>query len=150
MIELTLHEARRIAVAAQLLDGSAPASVTEVVRALGSVQVDPVSAVARAERMVLFSRLGPYDVADLGAALQRGELYEYWAHIVPASDYGIHRESMRLYPSGDGARARYIREWLAANAAFRRYVLRELRRRGPLLSRDLEDRSAAAAVWSLA
>ena len=142
VIELSLHEARRMAVAAQLLDGSAPASVTEVVRALGSVQVDPVSAVARAERMVLFSRLGPYDVADLDAALQRGELYEYWAHIVPASDYGIHRESMRRYPSGDGARARYIREWLAANAAFRRYVLRELRRRGPLLSRDLEDRSA--------
>ena len=28
-----------------------------------------------------------------------------------------------------------------ANAAFRRYVLRELERRGPLLSRELEDRS---------
>jgi uncharacterized protein YcaQ len=49
---------------------------------------------------------------------------------------------MRRYPRGDGARARYVREWLAGNAAFRRYVLRELRRRGPLLSRELEDRSA--------
>jgi hypothetical protein len=48
---------------------------------------------------------------------------------------------MRRYPRGDLARARYIREWLAANAAFRRYVLRELRRRGPLRSRDLEDHS---------
>jgi uncharacterized protein len=141
VIELSLAEARRLAVAAQLLDGRAPATVTEVVRALGSVQVDPVAAVARAERMVLFSRLGPYDVSDLEAALDRGELFEYWAHVVPASDYGIHREAMRRYPRGDGARARYVREWLAANAAFRRYVLRELRRRGPLLSRDLEDRS---------
>ena len=57
------------------------------------------------------------------------------------SDYGIHREAMRRYPRGDLTRERYIREWVEANAAFRRYVLRELRRRGPLLSRDLEDRS---------
>ena len=82
---------------------------------------------------------------QLDAALAGGELYEYWAHIVPTSDYGIHRETMRRYPRGDAARSRYVREWLAANAAFRRYVLRELRRRGPLRSRDLEDR--AAVPW---
>jgi len=141
VIELSCDDARRAAVAAQLLDGRAPATVTEVVRALGSVQVDPVASVARAERMVLFSRLGPYDVSELETALERGELFEYWAHIVATSDYGIHREAMRRYPRGDLTRARYIREWVAANASFRRYVLRELRRRGPLLSRDLEDRS---------
>ena len=145
MIELSLPEARQLAVAAQLLDGRAPKTVTEVVRALGSVQVDPVAAVARAERMVLFSRLGPYDDAELVAALDRGEVFEYWAHIVPTSDYGIHRESMRRYPRGDLTRSRYIRDWLAANASFRRYVLREIRRRGPLLSRELEDR--AAVPW---
>ena len=37
--------------------------------------------------------------------------------------------------------ARYWRDWMDANAAFRRYVLRELRRRGPLRTRDLEDRA---------
>ena len=47
--------------------------------------------------MVLFSRLGPYDTAELAAAVDRGEVFEYWAHIVPTSDYGIHRESMRRY-----------------------------------------------------
>ena len=145
MIELSIEEARQLAVSAQLLDGRAPATVTEVVRALGSVQVDPVAVVARAERMVLFSRLGPYDVAELAAVLERGEAFEYWAHIVPTTDYGIHRESMRRYPRGDLTRSRYIREWLAANASFRRYVLCEIRRRGPLLSRDLEDR--AAVPW---
>jgi hypothetical protein len=34
-------------------------------------------------------------------------------------------------------------EFLKTNAAFRRYVLRELERRGPLLSRELEDRSVS-------
>ena len=33
-------------------------------------------------------------------------------------------------------------EFLRTNVAFRRYVLRELERRGPLLARELEDRSA--------
>jgi uncharacterized protein YcaQ len=141
VIELSLEDARRAVVAAQLLDGASPATVTEVVQALGSLQVDPVATVARAERMVLFSRLGPYDVAELEASLAHGELFEYWAHIVATSDYGIHRESMRRYPRGDLTRERYVREWVTANAAFRRYVLRELRRRGPLQSRELEDRS---------
>jgi uncharacterized protein YcaQ len=38
-------------------------------------------------------------------------------------------------------RDRWRREFVQQNAAFRRYVLRELERRGPLLSRELDDRS---------
>ncbi len=52
---------------------------------------------------------------------------------------------MRRNPRGDAARAVYIRGWLEANKPFQRYVLRELRRRGPLRSRDLEDR--AVVPW---
>jgi uncharacterized protein YcaQ len=89
MIEPSIGEARRLAVAGQLLDGSAPSRVVEVVSALGALQVDPVAAVARAERMVLFSRLGPYDVTQLDPALDRGDLFEDWAHI--AHDAGVLR-----------------------------------------------------------
>jgi uncharacterized protein YcaQ len=42
------------------------------------------------------------------------------------------------------ASQRRTEEFLKTNAAFRRYVLRELDRRGPLLSRELDDRSAGA------
>jgi len=35
-----------------------------------------------------------------------------------------------------------VRDWLEVNDGFRRYVLGELEKRGPLRSRDLEDRSA--------
>ena len=123
-----------------------PATVTEVVRALGSVQVDPVAAVARARAHRALQPARPRTTSRSStAALERGELIEYRAHIVPATDFGIHRESMRRYPRGEGARARYVRAWLTANASFRRYVLRELRRRGPLRSRDLEDR--AVVQW---
>ena len=53
---------------------------------------------------------------------------------------------MRRYPGGgpEGARRRYVSEWLRANAAFRRYILAELRRRGPLRARELEDRSVVS------
>ena len=36
-------------------------------------------------------------------------------------------------------------EYLKENAAFRRYVLRELEPRGPLLSREIEDHAARSA-----
>jgi hypothetical protein len=114
----------------------------ETIDWLGSLQMDPTSAVARSERLVLWSRLGNYDLAELEKLRwETHELFDYWAHIVPASDYAIHRETMRRYPAGAWARSNYIHEWLAANTGFRRYILRELRKRGPLRSRDLEDRA---------
>src|SRR5215211_8759088 len=146
MTRLTLAEARKLAVAGQLLDGPQPHSILGVVEWLGSLQMDPTSAVARSERLVLWSRLGNYALAELERLRwETRDLFDYWAHIVPASDYATHRETMRRYPRGAYARSNYIHEWLAANAGFRRYVLTELRRRGPLRSRDLEDR--AAVPW---
>ena len=112
------------------------------------VQIDPTRVVARTEHLVLFSRLGRrFRVDELERMLWVDRsLFEYWVHIVPTSDFALHRESMRRYPvKGEYAslaRRRFIDEWLRANAPFRRYVLRELRRRGPLRARDLEDRAA--------
>lgn len=146
MIELSLTGARRLAVAGALLSAPQPRTILEVVEYLGRIQMDPTSAVARTELLVLWSRLGRHDTDELARLLwDDRRLFEYWAFLVPTSDYSLHRETMRRYPRGDATRARYVREWLAANTAFRRYVLRELRRRGPLRSRDLEDR--ATVPW---
>jgi uncharacterized protein len=145
-LQLGIDDARRLAVLGQMLSAPQPTALLDVVRHLGGLQMDPTAAVARSEQLVLWSRLGSYDLAELERLLyETGELFEYWAYIVPTSDYALHRETMRRYPRGELSRARYIREWLAANTAFRSYVLRELRRRGPLRSRDLEDR--AAVPW---
>lgn len=143
-LELSRTDARRLAVLGQMLSAPQPRTIAEVVRGLGEVQMDPVSAIARTEHLVLWSRLGKrFKVADLERMLwEERSLFEYWAHIVPTADFGIHRDAMRRYLAGDATRHRYTRDWLAANAAFRRYVLRELRARGPLRTRDLEDRTA--------
>ena len=132
----------------QLLDAPRRSSIQGVIEALGEVQIDPTSVVARTEHLVLFSRLGPrFAVAELERLLwEEKALFEYWVHILPISDLPLHRISMRRYPHGEWKRHAYVREWLQANEAFARYVLRELRKRGPLRARDLENR--AAQGWS--
>jgi uncharacterized protein YcaQ len=143
-VRVPRQRARQLAVTGQLLDAPRPGSIEEVVRRLGEVQMDPTSAVARTEQLVLFSRLGRrFRVAELERLLwDERTLFEYWAHIVPTADLPIHRISMRRYPHGTGKRREYVRRWLEANDAFVRYVIGELRRRGPLRARDLENRAA--------
>lgn len=126
---------------AQLLDGSAE-SVLDTVRRLGFLQMDPTSAVARTELLVLWSRLGAYDVRELERLLwQDRELFEWRAFLYPTSDLPLWRSRMKRFPLGTHPWSQRVRDWLRVNDAFRRYILAELRRRGPLVSRELEDRS---------
>jgi uncharacterized protein YcaQ len=136
------EEARRIAVRAQLLDGSAH-DVLETVRHLGFLQLDPIAAVARPQHLVLWSRLGPFDTAELDRLLwAERRLFEWNAFIWPTETLPLVRALMRRRRRvARNAGERWARDFLKRNAAFRRYVLREIERRGPLPARELEDRS---------
>jgi uncharacterized protein YcaQ len=138
---VTVSQARRIAVRAQLLDGSAT-SVLDTVRRLGFLQVDPISTVAPPQRLVLFSRLGAFDPAELDRLLwDEKRLFEWNAFIWPIDDLPLIRARMRRRRTGRYAHERRGAEFLKANTRFRRYILRELEREGPLFSRDLQDHS---------
>ncbi|HSL63536.1 MAG TPA: crosslink repair DNA glycosylase YcaQ family protein [Gaiellaceae bacterium] len=131
----SLASARRKAVRAQLLDGSAE-SLLDLVRRLGFLQMDPISTVAPPQHLVPFSRLGPFDVAELDRLLwEERALFEWNAFIWPAEDLPLVRARMRRWRRTANA---WVRDFLQANARFRRYVLRELERHGPMLSRDLK------------
>ena len=132
-MEVSVAQARRIAVRSQLLDGSAK-NVLETVRQLGFLQLDPISSVAPPQYLVLWSRLGPYARDELDNLLwKERKLVEWRAFLYPIEDLPLLRARMRNKPLNKNAT-----EWLAENRAFRRYVLRELEKRGPLLSREIE------------
>jgi uncharacterized protein YcaQ len=141
---IPLRRARQFAVTAQLLSAPRPRSILEVVEGLGSVQMDPTRTVARTEHLVLWSRLGRrFRVADLERLLwQDRSLFEYRAFILPTSEYTVHRETMRRYPSTNATRHEYVRRYLRENQVFRRYVMGRLEEEGPLPTRAFEDRSA--------
>jgi len=136
------EQARRIAVRAQLLDGSAR-GVLETVRHLGFLQLDPIAAVATPQQLVLWSRLGPFDPTELDRQLWRDRtLFEWNAFIWPIESLPLLRARMRSERRrSTSAWKRRRQEFLRENAGFRRYVLQQLERRGPLLGRELEDQS---------
>jgi uncharacterized protein YcaQ len=144
--EVSLAQARRIAVRAQQLDGSAT-GVLETVRRLGFLQLDPIATVAPPQQLVLWSRLGAVDPAELDRLLwDERKLFEWNAFIWPMDDLPLIRARMRRRREGKYAWERRSTEFLKANARYRRYLLAELERRGPLLSRELEDQSRR--TWS--
>jgi uncharacterized protein len=136
-IDLSLAQARRLAVRAQLLDGSAT-DMLSTVRQLGFLQIDPISVVAPPQHLVLWSRLGPFDRTELDRLLwKEKKLFEWNAFIWPIELLPFVRARMRER-WGHYKWQRWAKEFLKEQSALRRYVLRELERRGPLLSRDLE------------
>src|SRR5664279_3076638 len=135
MAERTLSKttARRLAITRQRLAGdpapATPAGIMDVVHDLGCLQLDPISAVARSQLLVLWSRLGVYDPADLDRLIyDEHQLFEYWAHvasIVLTDDYPIHHWKMRNYVADDKAWSLTVRDWVKQNQALHDFILAE-------------------------
>jgi uncharacterized protein len=150
-LKLSLDQARRLAVRSQHLAGPREPGIDrmrQVLRGLRVLQMDPVNVVARNQLLVLWSRLGGFDRADLDTLLwQERWLFEYWAHsasIVLTEDYPIHQLLMRNYRVA--VESDVLQAWLAANDDFRRYVLDLLADSGPLPGEAIEDRAAVGWV----
>lgn len=151
-LTITSTLARQLAVTKQDLAGTPPEPSTEailnVVRDLGCLQLDPTSAVARSHLLVLWSRLGPYDLADVDKLLWKDRsLFEYWAHaaaIVLTEDYPIHHHEMVKLRTHRPTWKPGMLEWIEANPALRDHILEEIREKGPLPSSVFEDKADAS------
>jgi len=132
-------------VQAQLLDADRPAGLLEMVRHLSLLQLDPIAAVAPSADLVAWSRLGSsYSPADLRRALEDRTLLELQAMIRPAEDLALYRADMADWPGRDELRGwqKELREWVTANDACRRDILKRLKASGPLPMRELPDTCA--------
>lgn len=149
MIELSVEQARKIAVRAQVLDAERPAGLLDTVRRLTLLQLDPIAAVAPNADLVAWSRLGSggYATDDLVAALRERSLLELRAMIRPAEDIALYRAEMAWKAGPDTLPGwqQKTKEWVLANDACRRDILARLGKSGPLPSRELPD--TCAVPW---
>jgi uncharacterized protein YcaQ len=157
--ELSLTDARRLAIAAQGLAKPRPRGPIGVrhLRALfatiGTVQLDAINVLARTQFIVPFSRLGAYDTGLLQKmAGAHGELFEYWAHaacLLPMADEPLFRWRMAQHgPYGERpAVARNRTAWRALHADYIGSVLDEVRERGPLPASQLTDPRRRDGEW---
>ena len=158
MTTISLAQARQLAVDAQLLHGGlspTKANIHATFQQLGCIQIDPINVVARNPLLVLWSRLGQYAIADFDALLwQEKAMFEYWAHaasIVLTDDFPLYQTRMEHPFTDSAAWGKRTRDWMTANDSFRQYILHALETRGPLFSKEFEDRAVTArteSVWA--
>ena len=121
--------------------------VMAAIRAMGVLQIDTISVVARSPYLVLWSRLGDYDPAWLDQHLAEGRLFEYWAHeacFVPIEDYGLYRHRM-LDPSALGWK--YSESWMTERADEVAAGLEHIPANGATRSSDFERTDGEAGGW---
>jgi uncharacterized protein len=133
---LTLDQARRIIVRAQLLDADRPGDVVEVAEQLGYIKIDPTATIAPCEQTVLWSRIGwSYEAGQLQKAFEVDRLlFEFEGAFRPMSMLPLHLAAQRRRPWRESTT-----QWYAGNARFRRDILARLRAEGPLLAADIPD-----------
>jgi hypothetical protein len=152
MTDLSLAEARRIALSAQGF--AAPRNSHEpslddlrrVVEHVTLVQIDTVNVLARAHYLPFFSRLGPYrqELVDELAYSHR-ELFEYWGHaasFIPMPLFPLIRHRMQTH-----RRDRWLQRIQEEHPGFVERVLDEVVQRGPISVSDLSEPGGRTGPW---
>ncbi len=153
--EVSHENIRKLAISRQHLAEQERPSFLELFRNLGCVQLDPIRHVTRTHELVLWSRLGSYDVAEFEAwRWQERAIFEYWAHaasMVLTEEFPVHQFQMQL--RRDPARSRWAQrmaDWFAQNEEvllpLREHVLAELAT-GPKLSREIAGEREKGSRW---
>ena len=146
---LSLEEARRIAVGAQLLDAERPTSLLGVVERLTFLQLDPTAAIAPSADLVAWSRLGDaYDPPSCAGARPRPHaLRARRAWSGRWATCGLYLADMAVWPRRTTRRAPGSRR---NDVVPPRRPRRCSASAGPLLSRDIPDtQRRAVAVLGL-
>jgi uncharacterized protein len=135
LAQLRRHVVAHQGFATRFRQGRAEEVAATVLR-LSCVQLDSISAVDRAHRLTLTSRIGRYRQGTVSRLLGQGRIFEYWAHeasLVPIEDYPLFKRRMASLQD---------RHWWGRERKTYRdveaQVLEAIRERGALPSRAFE------------
>jgi len=143
-IELSRQDVRRVFLKAQGFVGTPDrrGGVAAMLRALGAVQLDTISVLARSHELVPYARLGAISRDEIESSYwQRDDAFEYWAHaacILPIENwpyFAYRRRRSRERYSDNGYRT-------AAKEAVAR-----LKGEGPLTATDLGGAKRGGIWW---
>lgn len=157
--QLSIKQARRLALAAQGFNGRQPPAafkashVTQLIERLGVLQIDSVNALVRSHYLPLYSRLGNYpqkllDQAAWSQGRQR-KLFEYWGHeasLLPVELYPLMRWRMHRAAQGEGIYQQLSRFGREQQPTIAR-VLQAVRDQGALGAGSLSTRQERAGPW---
>src|SRR3954471_12680135 len=147
---LSADEARRIALRAQGMIGAPDrrGGVPAMLHALGAVQLDTISVLARSHELVAYARLGPVGRDKVEAAYWShapgpARAFEYWSHaasILPIGEWPWFAFRRRRF------RARGMR-WHQVHHTAIDAVRDRLRADGPLTTKELGGAKASSEWW---
>lgn len=148
---LALH-AQGLSVRSDPKQSSTLDEVYSIIEQIGHLQIDTLQMVRRSQNIVLWSRLGHYDPADLDRLLfddSERRLFEYWLHaacIIPLSEYRYRLPLMRRYQDGIHG---WRRDWAQdpENAKLVKMILEHIHGNGPARSADFEHKGRTRSGW---
>lgn len=153
MLEVSSADARRIALWRQGLLGPTPtpgrgamqeARVRTMLDALGAVQLDTISVLARSHELIAYARLGAVQRSAIEAAYWSGDTaFEYWSHaacILPMEVWPLFSFRRRHYRSRRS-------HWHEVDDAAVKRVVRRLRTDGPITTRELGGAKSSSEWW---
>lgn len=149
---LSLETARKLAVIKQGLHQRPPKAdkqaLLESIHRIGLLQLDTVSVVARSHYLVMLSRVGLYNPADLDALLYPDRhLFEQWAHaicLIPIKDYEYFAPTIQARRGQTPGRLKRLGD---NPQKILDEVLSEIKVRGPLASKDFQDSGDGKRSW---
>ncbi len=152
MIELSVAQARRIALAAQGFADPRPTGrvdrrhVRKVLDRVGLIQIDSVNVLVRSQELPLFARLGPHPRDLIPKMLASGELFEFWAHeasLLPIETLPWYRWQM------DTGQIRWsgIRRMAEDHPEVVDRIHAQVAERGPIAASDIANRAGKTGPW---
>jgi uncharacterized protein YcaQ len=153
-ITLSIQQARRIAINAQLLDGKVKlpkgkAGAARVIESLGYIQIDTLFVVERAHHHTLWTRIPNYKPEMLDELLSKDRrVFEYWGHArsyLPMIDYRYYLPRMKRL---DDPYLKWEKQRLAKYSPYLKTVLKRIHDEGPLGPSDFEAVNRTKGPWS--